>query len=74
MRERIGNIPTKDPRDERAKHVRIEEVVRVRPLQRSDIFDSDKDDQFGSCTLVSTNSHTRKAVADRRRSAAAVAY
>lgn len=38
------------------------------------VLDGDKDDQFGSCTLVSTDSHTRKAAADRRRSAAAVAY
>ena len=38
------------------------------------VLDGDKDDQFGSCTLVSTDSHTRKAAADRRRSAVAVAY
>jgi hypothetical protein len=41
---------------------------------RVEVLDGEKDDLFGSCTLVATDSHTRHAVADRRRSAAASAY
>ena len=39
-----------------------------------EVLDGDKDDQFGSCTMVAANANTRIAAADRRRSAAAVAY
>jgi gamma-glutamyltranspeptidase/glutathione hydrolase len=46
----------------------------VRRGHQVEVLDGEKDDLFGSCTLVATDSHTRHAVADRRRSAAAVAY
>jgi gamma-glutamyltranspeptidase/glutathione hydrolase len=39
-----------------------------------EVLDGDKDDQFGSCTIVAADTNTRTAAADRRRSAAAVAY
>ena len=41
---------------------------------RVEVLDGDKDDQFGSCTMVAANANTRAAAADRRRSANAVAY
>ena len=41
---------------------------------RVEVLDGDKDDQFGSCTMVAATENTRNAAADRRRSATAVAY